>query len=242
MTMPALDARWWHSFKSIDGVSVTLLDLSPYVEREDSALQWLDRQERLRWQRYEFAGPRRRFLLCRAALRAMLCTRLACDNEHLDFETSHHGKPFARVAGIPAPISFNVSHSGERGLIAISRSGRLGVDIEERNFHRDVDYLIDAVSGEKEKAEISSRQALSRLLLFYKLWTLKEAILKAYGKGFHIDPTSIEIPLPMLRGEAKSKMQLPHAPGVTWHVTDIGNADFAAALAYELTGAPVEKD
>lgn len=240
--MTALDVRWWHSFRSIRGISVALVDLSPHAEREAAALHWLDSRERIRWRRYAYNGPRRRFLLCRAALRAMLCEQLACDNEQLDFGASRYGKPFAQVDDMPAPASFNVSHSGRHGLIAISRTGRLGVDIEERDSERDLDLLIDMVLGEQEKADLSSRQGAERTYLFFKLWTLKEALLKAVGKGFHLDATGIEIPISVLRGMKKSILQFPQSPGISWHVEDLGNEDFAAAIAYEAVDSSVKKD
>ena len=242
MAMTALDVRWWHSLRSIDGISVALVDLSPHAEREAAALRWLDSLEQTRWRRYTYTGPRRRFLLCRAALRAMLCERLACDNGQLGFAASRYGKPFAKVKHLPAPVSFNVSHSGRHGLIAVARTGRLGVDIEERDSGRDLDLLIDMVLGEPEKAELSARQGAERTYLFFKLWTLKEALLKAVGKGFHLDATSIEIPPSMLRGMKWSKLQVPSIPGISWHVEDLGNEDFAAAIAFEIVDAPAEKD
>ena len=242
MAMTVLDVRWWHSFRDIDDISVALVDLSPHAEREGAALRWLDSGEHIRWRRYAYKGPRRRFLLCRAALRVMLCEHLACGNEQLSFKASRYGKPLAQVDNLPAPVSFNVSHSGRHGLIGIARAGRLGVDIEERDSKRDLNLLIDSVLNEREKAELISRKGLEKTYLFFRLWTLKEALLKAVGKGFHLDATGIAIPVPVLRGEKKSILQLPESPGASWHVEDLGNEDFAAAIAYEEVDSPVEKD
>ena len=77
--------------------------------REANALAWLNEKEQSRWQHYRHAGPRRRFALCRAALRAILCSQLGCRNEQLAFGISDHGEPYAVVNGIPAAINFHVS-------------------------------------------------------------------------------------------------------------------------------------
>ena len=71
-------------------------------------------------------GARRRFVLCRGALRAILCGDLGCENERLTFGERRYGKPFALVDAMPAQISFNVSHSGRHGLIAVAQDGQLG--------------------------------------------------------------------------------------------------------------------
>ena len=132
------------------------------------ALTWLDEDERERRKRFLFDGPRRRFALCRTALRAILCDRLECENWQLAFESTKHGKPVALVDGVAAPISFNVSHSGEHGLIAFAPDGRLGVDVEERVPHRNMDLIIQGVFGQTERAELASTGGRAKLRLFLK--------------------------------------------------------------------------
>ena len=148
----------------------------------------LDNSERERWRKFEHAGARRRFVLCRAALRAILCEELRCDNERLTFGELRHGKPFALVDSAPAPISFNVSHGGKHGLIAVAPKGRLGVDVEERTHRRDFDRLIEAAFGPSEQVDLKRERASGGFHLFYKLWTVKEALIKALGTGLSLDP------------------------------------------------------
>ena len=181
-------------------MSVVHIDLLPESKWEGEALAWLDDQERARRQRFAYDGPRRRFSLCRAALRAILCRELGCDNAHLAFDTNDLGKPFALVQGAPAAASFNVSHSGNHGLVAYAPAGHVGVDIEVRDTRRDFDFLIDTVFGPEEQAAFALADGQERTNLFYSIWTLKEAVLKALGKGFALDATSIKIPAAMLRG------------------------------------------
>ena len=224
---------WWRPFRTIDAATVLYVDLSESPVRESAALAWLDERERERLERFLFDGPRRRFALCRAALRATITNRLDCENERLDFETTVHDKPVARVDGKPASISFNVSHSGRHGLIAIAPQGRIGVDVEERVAHRNLDLLIQGVFGKTEQAELASAQGYGKLHLFFRLWTIKEALIKAHGMGFSLDVSSFEVPHDMLYGKASIEVQLPQSPEITWQVEDMGNDCFAAAIAYE---------
>ena len=127
---------WIRRFRKIDDIVVVHIDLAPQKDQISLAVTWLDQEEITRWRRYRFGRPQRQFALCRAALRAVLCSRLDCKNSQLSVGVSDYGKPFALLDGSPAPVSFNVSHSGNHGLIAFAQKKRLGVDVEERVLRR----------------------------------------------------------------------------------------------------------
>ena len=224
---------WYSPFKIVDTATVVHVDLRENAAHEAVALAWLNDCERERGRHFVYDGPRRRFALCRAALRAILCNRLGCENKQLQFEPAEYGKPIALVDGMPVSVSFNVSHSGEHGLIAVAPEGRLGVDVEERVAHRNMDLLIEGVFGPSEQAELASTRGRHKINLFFRLWTIKEALIKALGTGFSLDPSTFEVPSEMFGGEIKFAMKLPPAPEVNWHVEDLGNERFAAAIVHE---------
>ncbi len=225
---------WWQPFRTVAEATVFHVDLAAHAAHEAQALQWLSAEERIRSRRYVHAGPRRRFALCRAALRAVLCHRLGCDSQQLTFGTSGHGKPFARVDEIPEPISFNVSHGRGHGLIAVAAGGRLGVDIEERRARDDLEDLTGAVLGPNETREFALLRGNARTHFFFRMWTLKEALIKALGLGFSQDPAEFEVPVAVRRGARTSTFRFPSRPGALWRVDDLGTDDFAAALALEM--------
>ena len=229
----SVDERWWRPFRRIGEASVTYVDLSPHAAREANALACLDGQERSRLQGYRLAGPRRRFALCRAALRAVLCRQLGCNNGQLSFAAGSYGKPFALVDGTPAAIHFNVSHGGAHGLIALAPAGRLGVDVEERVPRRDLDGLISSVLGPGEQGELASAGG-RKLREFYHLWTIKEALLKALGTGMSLDMAGFEVPPALRQGASCATFRFPQMPDVRWRLEDLGNEDFAAAIAHEM--------
>lgn len=225
--------QWWQPFRTIDEIAVFRIDLTPHLGREAEAFAWLDGEERSRWQRIQSTVARRRFVLCRAALRALLCRQNDCANESLTFGAAKHGKPFARVEGISATGSFNVSHSGQHGLIAISSGGRLGVDIEERASRKNLDNLIEGVFSPQERAELKRLDDCQKLFQFFRFWTIKEALVKAHGKGLSMKVAELEIPAAMRHGSSASICQFPQIPNTAWHLIDIGTDDFAAAIVYE---------
>ena len=225
--------RWWHPFTEIDRIVIEHVDLTRNAKFEAHALTWLNDQELERWQKFLFPGPKRRFALCRAALRKQLCERLGCSNEQLTFEESQHGKPSAAVHGRIAPISFNVSHSGNHGLLAFAPSGRIGVDVEERVYNRHIDLLCETVLGPNERTEIAQLRDQEKIEMFFHLWTVKEALIKALGVGISLDTSGFEVPLDMRRGAKREVFEFPHLPGVMWRIEDLSTEQFAAALAYE---------
>ena len=225
---------WWRPFRTVRAAEVIHVDLTPRAGGAADALGWLDETERTRWQRYRYERPRREFSLCRAALRATLCARLGCANEDLAFEASHHGKPFAVVGGRRARVSFNVSHSGNHGLIAVAEAGRIGVDVEERATRHDPAGPIATVFAPAERAELTAAHGTWKIDLFLTLWTMKEALIKALGTGFSMDISAFEIPPAVRRGAREATFRFPHDPAVRWGLDKLGNASFAAAVAHEL--------
>ena len=217
-----------------EGVLVLHVDLSPGEGREPWALSLLDDEERRRSDRFVVKGARRRFSLCRAALRINLCERLGCTNDNLSFGYLEHGKPFAKVNGAPSPVSFNVSHSGSHGLIGFAEHDGLGVDLEERAPDRNFDGIGSSVYGPAERRALTAATGPQKVDLFYRLWSLKEALIKALGTGFSLNPSRFEVPRSMLDGERASVFRFPHRSSDRFWLEDLGETRFAAAIAYRL--------
>lgn len=166
----------------------------------------------------------------------ILCQRLACPNEELTFEQGEHGKPSAVVRGQPAAISFSVSHSGRHGLIALTRRGRLGVDVEPRSARRNLDVLIGETLTPAEQSRLAGAGPNRRRQLFFRLWTMKEALVKALGTGFQFHISEFEIPAAMCNGKRLCEFRFPHLPELRWRLENLGNPEFAAAIAHEQSG------
>lgn len=230
---PSLDDRWWRPFRKAGGAEVFHVDLSPQAARERAAFAWLDGEEQARWSNFRLDRPRREFALCRAALRVVLCERLACPNGELTFEDGEYGKPSALIRGQPAKVSFNISHSGRHGLIAMAGRGRLGVDVEPRDRRRKLDVLITEVLTPAEQSRLAGTGVIRKQQLFFRLWTMKEALVKALGKGFSLHISEFEIPPPMCNGQRLCEFRFPHLPEMRWRLENLGNREFAAAIAHE---------
>ncbi len=232
--MTTTESRWWSPWREIEGATILHVDLASQADREARALALLDDEEKARWRRFPVAAARRRFALCRAALRVSLAERLGCSNGRLSFGYGGYGKPFALVDGRRAAIGFNVSHGGQHGLIAIAENEWLGIDVEERALRRDLDGIGRMVYGPAERRMLAVAAGSRKVHLFYRLWSMKEALIKALGSGFSLNPSGFEVPEAMLHGVRSSEFQFPHAPSNSWCLIDLGEDRFAAALAYRV--------
>ncbi|MGZ5052857.1 MAG: 4'-phosphopantetheinyl transferase family protein [Methylobacter sp.] len=88
---------------------------------------------------------------------------------------------------IDSSIDFNISHSGNYVLCAISKNGRIGIDIEQIK-DINISYYKNFMS-KTEWDDIANNEALTRR--FYYYWTIKESVMKADGRGLSIPPQDI---------------------------------------------------
>ena len=234
--------QWWSCFTQIDGVDVIHIDLSADSARESHALHSLNEWERERWTRYHPGAPRRRFGLSRAALRAVLCEILTCDNDELEFGWVERGKPRAFVDGVPAPLHFNVSHSGDTGMFAISPDHRVGIDIEEINQKFRFDAIIESTFSPDEQAAVSTTGKDFDTRIFFEIWTLKEAIIKATGVGLSANLQCIETPPALREGAVTGQVRLPEFPDVLWRLHKFSSSSFVGALAVETVTSCTSED
>ena len=90
-------------------------------------------------------------------------------------------------------MEFNVSHSGDLALIAVlPGSGRVGVDVEWLVDRPNLLDLASTVATPRELAQLAL-ESRRQLESFYRLWTRKEAYLKAIGTGLSADARNVQI-------------------------------------------------
>jgi 4'-phosphopantetheinyl transferase len=137
--------------------------------------------ELARADRFVFERDRRRFVVARAALRYTLADYLGVSPEAVGFEYGAHGKP-ALAASWP-DVRFNLSHSDELALCAVTRGREIGVDVEHTHPLQDLEGLAERVFSRRERARLSALRGGDKLTGFFNAWTRKEAFIKALGEG-----------------------------------------------------------
>ena len=116
-------------------------------------------------------------------MRVLLSRYLDLDAKNIVFETGANKKPFVGN-DIATSIHYNTTHSGNYVLIAIGQTP-VGIDIENQEPMFPYQEILTHSFNRQEISCIE--QAESPLKMFYTLWTRKEALLKATGKGIDDD-------------------------------------------------------
>lgn len=132
------------------------------------------------WQRAQRfrLGPTQH-LATRLLLRQLLGAYSGLAPAALSFAQHPQGKPYV----LQVPLAFNLSHSGNTAILAISQERLLGVDVEQWQRPRNYLALAEHFFAPQESAWLRSLTEAEQAIQFYRLWTLKEALLKAQGCG-----------------------------------------------------------
>lgn len=126
----------------------------------------------------------------RSALRALAAAQLDIPAADVVLDEGPYGKPSVRAA---PPIFVNVSHSGDWVLVAVSRRGEVGIDVELARPDVDVMEIAPTVFTRREMDALVEQGPRERRAMFYRLWTRKEAVLKAWGTGFSLDARDVHV-------------------------------------------------
>ncbi len=164
------------------------LDTDPLSGAAGEAL--LSEDETARCRRLASSRLRRRFVAGRARLRSLLAEHLGQDPRRLEFVLNEYGKP--RLARGPA-VHFSLSHSDDVALLAVSDTQEVGADIERI---REIDHLDLARRYFHPNEAVAIERPMNvddQVRTFFHIWTLKEAVVKALGKGLSIPLDTFEV-------------------------------------------------
>ena len=216
-----------------------LADASSFREEEarDSFYSWLSRDEAKRGGQFRTSSLRHAYLVSRGILRSVLGYYTATKPGKVSLRTSPLGKPFLDH---PRNIAFNLSHSGPHIVLALGDVEELGVDIEQykRSGFKLLSLADQCLSGEEHSQLLSlldNRRDDRGCRHFFKLWTLKEAYLKARGAGLSQSLKSVSF---LFRPDGsisfhETARQGPHQHGDQWNFLLCSGFDaFPLALAW----------
>jgi 4'-phosphopantetheinyl transferase len=167
----------------------------------------LSDEERKRAGEFRFERDALRYLIAHGALRAILAEYAGVGARHLEFSVSPAGKPSLAVPG--AGIHFNLTHSGDLALLAVSRGGDVGVDVEKIVAGEDLPLIARRCFCRAELAHLEAAPPALYAEEFYTLWTRKEAYVKGKGDGLSAELTGIDV------------SASPSRPGGDWLVRDV---------------------
>lgn len=202
-------------------VHVWLVDLDDAATALAQLEETLTEDELERKRRFHFEGHRRQYVTCRGMLRRLLGHYLAEAPDRIRFSYSPRGKPY--LAGSPTPeLFFNLAHSHKLALYAFSTGMDLGIDIEYIHPIADAARIVRHYFSLREaQAYFSLPQPGQKQLAFFRVWTRKEAFLKATGDGLAIPLDQVEVSLGRQDYPQFLSFPAPYLNETDWHMVDL---------------------
>lgn len=180
--------------------------------------------------RFRFPIHRQRFIAARGILRYILSYYLDSEPQDIEFAYHHRGKPYL----INTDVQFNLSHSHDMAVYAVTLHHAIGIDIE-----RISDKFEEAVAkryfSSEEYKQLMALPIERRLSAFYLIWSRKEAIIKAIGEGLSFPLSSFSVSI----DEMKEDLTVDFNGKSQWHLEGfLINPEYQSAFA---TQQQVEK-
>lgn len=165
----------------------------------------------------------------RAPLLDLLAVYLGIDAEAVRLAEGAYGRPALDPAQAMG-LDFNWSHSGDQALIAVARGIAPGVDLEQLRPRPQAMRIARRYFTAAETAALAVLEGNARDRAFLALWTAKEAVLKALGRGIAFGLHRLEI---MPRRDGFSLQAIEGDEPAQWQLQPLAtDPAYVAALAW----------
>lgn len=143
--------------------------------------------------RFHFEKHRRRFTRARAAMRQILSGYTGLAAQELTFSYGPQGKPELAGTLENCGVKFNLSHSEEMALLAVTQNQIVGADIELVDSEFASEGIAERFFSAGEVRRLNALPASEKADAFFACWTRKEAYIKALGGGLSIPLDCFEV-------------------------------------------------
>ncbi len=199
---------------------------------DDELLDVLSAEERARAGRFGREVHRARFIAARGMLRVLLGEVLHLSPRDVGIRADHNGKPALAREHI-SRLRFNLSHSEDRGVVALALGRELGVDVERVSRTVDVGSIALRFFAPGESTALLSVPEPRRHEAFFRCWTCKESYLKARGDGLLVRLDAFEVE-PAEHPTRLRWSSLDAADVTRWSMRPLDlDADYVAALTID---------
>lgn len=154
--------------------------LSRSAEHGHALSTTLSAEERSRADRFKSVTARHRFIVGRATLREILSRYLQVRPAEITIAYGPHGKP---TLAVHPSLQFNLSHSHDVALLAVRCGRPVGIDVERLDDSPDHVAIAAESFAVDEARSVATAAPADRTATFLRLWTRREAVLKALGVG-----------------------------------------------------------
>ena len=176
---------------------------------------------------------RRSYVAAHALLRSILAKVTGVAPNEIVFRYGQRGKP-ELAAPVQHNLQFNMSHSRDVMVVAVTTGRRVGVDIEHIDEPGDVRRIAARFLSPRDRDAIEQLPAERQRYAFLRCWTRKEAYMKARGDGVSRPLDDFELTPAADTNPAQFKVTRRDAESDDWQLADVPvPRGFLAAVAVE---------
>jgi 4'-phosphopantetheinyl transferase len=168
---------------------LVIINLKKMKDHVSKLFDSLSHEEKTIANNFLFDHLKKRYTISRGVLRFLLGKFLALPAEKVEFDYNEFKKP---LSAQNPNLYFNVSHSQDISCYGFFMNNPIGVDIEFMDDKIELDSILPFITSPAEALIFNNISVKGKVFLFYKMWTIKEAYLKALGIGLTLPLTNIE--------------------------------------------------
>jgi 4'-phosphopantetheinyl transferase len=191
----------------------------------------LSEDEQRRAEKFRHGRTRQQFVAARGILRLLLAQYLNCDARNLGFTYGVNGKPRLQSLSSDLPLEFNLTHSGDIALYALTLEHPLGIDLEQIRSDCDYSAIAQRFFTAQEVSGLLALPLEQQPAAFFQIWTAKEAYIKALGGSVFSGLSQLEVKLAWLPAQNTCTISEYMYAGdfCTLHILNPGT-DYVASL------------
>ncbi len=189
----------------------------------------LSDDEKQRGKRFVHALHRERFIAAQGFMRNVLGSYLNIQPEAVRYTRKLKGKPILNPLVHDEHLHFNLSHSNEFAMLAISRNLEVGMDVEYVNRKNHWLKLVRRFFTETEQQAFFTLPPDQQQRAFFQVWTRKEAHMKVTGQGLHLSPTQFTVSVPPASPQLLAMNGVPEEQLSRWRMYEIEMPESARA-------------
>lgn len=223
-----VESRWYCDQLNKNDINIWIIELHKLGFKLNSHWNILSADEKEKALLFKSSQLQSRYVTARGGLRRLLGLYINIHPAEITFAYNSQGKPnIDNHKG----IFFNLTHSKDLALIAISKVAEVGIDLEFIDAGIDLISLSKLVMTSEEEAMFFNEKKRKLSDLFYTIWTRKEAFLKGLGLGLQVDLKKCFVGL-----DSSPQLKIYHFPEINsdeWSLRDIHLRDssYKAAVA-----------
>lgn len=211
-------------------IHIWLVDLETQLQNLKAYWSYLSKIEQSRAIKFRFESHKNNYIIRTGILRILLSNHLMCQPNEIEFEVGEFGKPKLNNS----TLTFNLSHSKSKALIALTQNIEIGIDLEYIDASIDAKTIAIHFFSNDEMKQLYTLNNENLADEFFNIWSKKEAFIKAIGTGLTYPLDAFDVSLDTLEKKALTRIKNSTKEAQKWNLFSIKTFNnYAGAIAYK---------